>query len=415
MSLAPQHYTLSDGRKISLFLDPNLEIVRVDFVFDAGSAYQPRYLVAACANQIFTEGTLHHSAEEIAEFIDFRGISLEKGIDNMTASLTVYVLRKYAAEFFPLLREMLVEPAFNLEEFELYRAKRRQALLAGRQKSAFVARNIFYEALYGKDHVYGGAAVPEDVDKLQLDEVKKFFFDHYHLGSAKVIISGHYDDELLETFDRIFAAPYASEMSHNLNLKAMVDDVHPLEKRRHRAHVESPQSTIRLGRLLPFAWDSQEYARFLVLNTVLGGYFGSRLMTNIREDKGYTYGIYSQSQIYRYSIPFFITADVAAQHTQDAIDEIYKELDLLRTELIPQEELDRVRSFMKGDHLRSIDGIFERAERFKQMDSALVTEQFTDNLLKAIEEVTPEQLRALAQQVFVDLVEVAVGGIEVES
>lgn len=413
MNLNPQHFALSDGRQVALFPDPNLQIVRIDFSFAAGSAFQPYYLVAGCANQIFTEGSLHHSAAEIAEFIDFRGISIEKGIDNVTASLTVYVLRKYASEFFPLLREMLVEPAFRQEEFDLYCAKRRQALLAGLQKTAFVARNLFYESLFGPDHIYGGAASPADVDRLRLEDVRQFYASHYQLGSASIIISGQYDDELLADFNAHFSVPDRKPAVSSLDLASLVANAHPSPVLLHRAHVPSPQSTVRLGRLLPFAWDHPDYARFLVLNTVLGGYFGSRLMTNIREDKGYTYGIYSQSQIFRHCIVFFITADVAVDHTQDAINEIYKELDILRNELISPDELNRVRSYMKGDFLRSIDGIFERAERFKQMEAAGVDERFSSNLLQAIDEVSPEMLRSLAQQVFTNLVEVAVGGFPV--
>ena len=169
------------------------------------------------------------------------------------------------------------------------------------------------------------------------------------------------------------------------------------------------QSTIRIGRILPLPWDSTDYARFLVLNTVLGGYFGSRLMSNLREDKGYTYGIYSMTQIYRGSIVFFLTADVAAEATQSAVDEIFQEIKRLQQQPVTDEELDRVRNYMMGDLIRSIDGVFDISERYRHIAATHVTEQLTANLLDAILHVTPDQLQTLAQTYLTDLVTVTVG------
>ena len=147
----------------------------------------------------------------------------------------------------------------------------------------------------------------------------------------------------------------------------------------------------------------------MVLNTVLGGYFGSRLMSNLREDKGYTYGIYSTTQIFRGSIIFFITADVAAQATFDALGEINREIERLRQEPIPTDELDRVRNYMMGDFIRSIDGVFEVSDRYRQMVATHVDERLSTNLLAALQSVTPAQILALARQVFTNLTQVIAG------
>ena len=149
---------------------------------------------------------------------------------------------------------------------------------------------------------------------------------------------------------------------------------------------------------MPLACDSQQYADFCVLNAILGGYFGSRLMTNIREEKGYTYGIYSQSNIVHGGQVFFASADVDSAHATDAVNEVCKEMQRLRTELVPQDELDVVRQVLVGDFMRSIDGVFELAERYNALVSKNMDETFTRNFFHAIETVTPEQLRALAEQ-----------------
>ena len=152
-----------------------------------------------------------------------------------------------------------------------------------------------------------------------------------------------------------------------------------------------------------------DYTRFMVLNTVLGGYFGSRLMSNLREDKGYTYGIYSQTQIFRDSIILFITADVAAQATHDAVKEINLEIERLRQEPVSDAELERVRNFMMGDFIRSIDGTFEISERYRQMVVTDVDERLSTNLMETLATVTPDQLLSLAQSTLTDLVTVTAG------
>ena len=159
---------------------------------------------------------------------------------------------------------------------------------------------------------------------------------------------------------------------------------------------DATQTSLRVGRVLPLAWDSPDYARFMLLTTLLGGYFVSRLMRNIREDKGYTYGIYARTQIYRGLIVFFITADLSAGTEQAALDEIFRELKLLRSVPVGDDELALVKTVMAGDFLRSVDGIFERSTRFCDMLATGVDERLTERIRSSLGETTPAQLLDLA-------------------
>lgn len=165
----------------------------------------------------------------------------------------------------------------------------------------------------------------------------------------------------------------------------------------HKVSVnEAVQTTIRMGRLLPLRWDDPAYTDFMLLTTLLGGHFGSRLMSNLREDKGYTYGISARSQIYRGLIVFYITGDVAAETADAACNEIFAEL--RRLDDISDEELGIVKNVLAGDFVRSIDGVFERAERFCNMSATHVTEQLTANLSRSLENTTAAQLQELARR-----------------
>ncbi len=404
--LAPATHRLPNGNTLYYFPNPTLDLVKLDFTFEAGSGYQQLLSQAHAANQLLCEATTHHDAAAVAEFLDFRGIVVERMTDVCQGNVSVYFLRRYAQELFPLLREMFDCPQVTPQLFEAYLGRRRQAVATGFQQTAYRARNRFYELLYGPDHPLGRYARVENLAHLSLDAVVAFQRQHYDLATAHIMLSGHVDEELLSLADR-YLSPAAGAPSPRLVLPAPAP-----QAAAGPAEVLMPtavQSSLRIGRLLPFHWSDKAYAQFMVLNTVLGGYFGSRLMSNIREDKGYTYGIYSQTQIFRGSIVFFITADVAAEVTRPAVEEVFKEIRRLQQEPVAEEELERVRNVMMGDFIRSIDGTFELSERHRQMVFTDVTEQFTDNYLNAIQHTTPAALQRLAQRYLSQLTTVTAG------
>lgn len=386
------------------FQNPNVDIIKLDFTFEAGSAYQWQLSQAHAANQLLGEATALHSAPDIAEFLDFRGIVVERLADVCQGNISFYFLRKYAEELFPLLREMFDHSLITSQLFEAYVGRRRQAIATGFQRTNYMARNRFYELLYGSDHPLGCYASPDDLDRLTLDAVAEFQRRYYSLDNAHVVISGNIDSNLLSLADH-YLAPTGNSQPQRIVLS-------PPRPGKQESTVIMPsavQSTVRIGSILPFFWSDMEYARFMVLNTILGGYFGSRLMSNIREDKGYTYGIYSQTQIFRGSIVFYITADVDARATCPTIEEVSREMEILQRNPVPEEELERVRNVMMGDFIRSIDGTFEISERYRQMVSTGVTEQFSVNFLDAVQHVTPAELQCLAQQCFNGLTTVVAG------
>ena len=276
----------------------------------------------------------------------------------------------------------------------MLKSKRRQELLSLRQRSSEVARRLFYSTIFGPEHPLGRYANPEDADLLSLEAVKRFYDEYHCAGDMDIVVSGKVDDILLGALDSAFGHDRPS------NRVAFIDSLHSdrqaTSQSQNQAIPGAVQATIRIGRILPLRWDDPDYAHFMILTTLLGGYFGSRLMSNLREDKGYTYGIYARTQVYRGVIVFFITADVAAHAVDDAEKEIFHELQRLVDEPAGEEELDMVRMVLAGDFIRSVDGVFERAARFGDMLGTKVTEQLTDNLRNALAEATPQKIQQLA-------------------
>ena len=401
--LTPRRHTLPNGNQLCYFPNNALELVKLDITLEAGSRYQPLKSLAHAANRLLGEATAYHNEQQVAEFLDFRGIVVERSTDVCVGTHSFYFLRRYAAELFPLIAEMYEAPAISEPMFAACVAQRRGQLATNFQKTSYVARNNYYELLYGPQHPLGTYALPADVDALTINTVADFIHRHYHLANAHLVLSGMVDDQLLALADR-----HLAPVKGGTTPEPLLPPPTPAAGRPSylSASLGGVPSTLRVGRILPLSWDSPEYARFVVLSTALGGYFGSRLMSNIREEKGYTYGIYSTTQIHRGSIVFTIIADVAAEATQAAVEEVFNEVRRLQHEPLTDAELERVKKYMWGDFIRSIDGVFELSERHVQMASTLTTDIFTTHLIDAISHVTPIQLRTLAQQHLTDLVTV---------
>lgn len=396
--LEPRVYTMRNGRKLYYFEDKHINLIKIDFLFEAGSALQEQLLQSSVALQLLGEGTRQHTAQEVAEFLDYRGIIVDRSNNAVTSTLTVYSLTRHLEALMPMLHEMLTQSSYGEEEFGVYMSKRRQQMQTALQKTSHRARCRFYEQLYGAAHPLGCFAMPDDADRLTVEAVRDYSRRYLGLGRATIVLGGNVGEETLALFDEWFGQVVPTPFERTV----LPEVRHSVAGFQHVPMPQAVQNTLRVGRLLPFRWDDKEYARFMVLSTLLGGYFGSRLMSNLREDKGCTYGVNAMTQIFRGSLAFFIVTDVASDRAGEALGEIRKELERLCNEAVGEEELALVRTSMLGDFLHSIDGVFERSERFCQQLSVGVSERFTDNFMSVLEPegadaVRPEQLQRLAQ------------------
>ncbi|MBP5515981.1 MAG: insulinase family protein [Bacteroidales bacterium] len=413
--LKPEKYMMKNGQPIYYFVDNHFDLIRIDIVFEAGSAKQSKKLQAFMATKLLTEGTRHHTATEIADFMDYRGIIAETKCEVVGSTLTVYTHSRHIGELLPMLREIITEPIYPQNEFDILVSKRRQKLQTKFQETSYVARNLFYENLYGTDHPIGRYALPQDLDLLSINDVRLFNSKYMKLNEATIIISGNVTDDILRIVDDCLSTDCYIEHE-----RLVLPTPEPLATS-FPSVIKVPmpnavQNTLRVGRLLPFAWNDIEYAQFKVLSTLLGGYFGSRLMSSLREEKGYTYGIYSITSENRGTLVFSIITDVAADKADVAMDEILNVIDRVANEPVSADELHVVRNCMIGDFLRSVDGVFERGEHFGQMIESGMDETFTDNYFAVLSDnspyaVTPERLSELARTLLRpdDLVKLSVG------
>jgi len=403
-----QSYTLDNGIKVYTINSGSQELTKLEFLFKAGMYYQSKPLIASAANNLLETGTKSYTANELSDKIDFYGSFFECSVDQDFASLALFSLNKYLDKSLHYVEEIIKYPTFPKDEFDIYVSNKKQKHLVNSQKVNVLARRRFAELIFGEKHPYGIDVKTEDFEKLSIDEVKAFYNSHYHSANCTIVASGKLPDNLIEILNRYFGKTAWGNAAAVHEPKPIVDTTK--QSKHYIPKDDAIQSALRVGRVL-FNKKHEDYFKFQVLNTILGGYFGSRLMNNIREDKGYTYGIGSALASLVNSGYFFISTEVGADVTNDALKEIYAEIKLLRDELVDEEELETVRNYVLGQFLRSVDGPYALADKFKAVWEFGLDYDYFDKYFEAVKTVTPQELKDLANKYLKeeDLIEVVVG------
>jgi zinc protease len=387
----PETYFLSNGVKVVQFNAGTQDLVRIEVIFKAGSWYQAHNFTALATNLMLREGTKRYSSREISDSLDFYGAHLETTAERDNAYITLYTLNKHLLDTLPILEDIVKHASFPENEFRIFAGKQRQMLQVNLGKVNFLARTQFNSLIYGKEHPYGNYLVPEDIDQFSIQNLENFYRTNYH-SEVTIMVAGKIHDQLPVMLENAFGT---QEWNHqNSNGKEFIS-TGSVQKNHFIPKPGSVQSAIRIGRVL-FNHHHPDFMGMRVLNTLLGGYFGSRLMTNIREDKGYTYGIGSAVVPLLRSGYFFISCEVGAEVTRDAISQIKIELSRLCDTKVSEKELKLVRNYMLGSFLRSIDGPFAMADTYRDIMENGLGNEFQYALLDVIRNLSPAELRELA-------------------
>jgi predicted Zn-dependent peptidase len=403
----PEQFTLSNGMEVYSLSAGSQEVLKVELLFAAGTSRYSNPLIPSFTASMLQEGTHQRNAAQIANDVDDFGAFLELDIDKDFSGITLYSLNKHLAKTLPVVEDILMNSTFPEEEWEIMRSNRIQKYTVNLGKVGFVAGKRFQELLYAETP-YGTSFDVNDYRAMHRNELIHFYQNQYAPTAAKLFVSGKMDDSIHQLLESTFGQLKGD--GKFLPALALAAPVKFSERKQFIPKEDAIQSAIRIGRRM-FPKSNPDYFAMKVLTTILGGYFGSRLMTNIREDKGYTYGIGSGIMPYRSDSYFYISTEVGADVCSAALDEIYKEIRILRDELVSKEELDLVKNYLLGSLLKSFEGPFERMERFKNLHLYGVGNDYYQHYTAAIRAVSPQKLQELAQTWLQedDLLELVVG------
>jgi zinc protease len=388
-----QRYTLANGVEVYAIDAGAEDVVQVECVFFAGNWYEDKNLLAASTNFLLKNGTARKTAFQINEHFDFFGSYLNRSCYNETATLSVHTLTKHLPELLPVMRELLTGSTFPQAEIDTYKQNMKQRLNVSLKKADFVAGRLIDTYLYGPDHPYGRYSSFEDFDALTREDIVTFYENYYVNGRFIVFASGKLPANLFDLLNESLGG--LANGAVTLQPKAS----QPAAEKKYRV-VNDPngvQGSIRMGMPFPNR-HHPDFLKVQVLNNIFGGYFGSRLMSNIREDKGYTYGIHSYLENHIGQSAWVISTEAGRDVCEAALVEVYKEMERLRQEPVDAEELQLVRNYMIGIILGDLDGPFHIINRWKNLVLNGLTEDFFYKQMETIKGIDATELQALANK-----------------
>lgn len=369
------------------------EVMSVEWVFYAGNWFEDKNLVAATSNFLLRNGTSSKTAFQLNEHFEYYGAYLNRACYNETATITLHCLNKHIQELLPVVRELITDSVMPQEELDTYRQNMMQRLKVNLKKSDFVASRLIDAYVYGEQHPYGKYTRLEDFDTLNREELIAFYKQYYQQGKFVMFIAGRLPSGWQEQINHYFGdLPNNGGDMNNISKDPLAE-----KKSRIINDAEGVQGSIRMAR--PFYnRHHPDFVKAMVLNTLFGGFFGSRLMSNIREDKGYTYGIHSFLQNHIHDSAWVISTEAGKDVCEATIEEVYKEMKILREELVDEEELLLVRNYMMGSILGDLDGPFQIMARWKNIVLNNLTDQYFYDSIQTIKTISAAELQALAQQ-----------------
>jgi len=409
--LRPEEIKLDNGIQLFSFNGGEQELVRIEWVFN-NIAWKDRVpLLNVALSGMLLEGTTHLSGAELAEQVDFYGAFLQPEYAFDHLSLTLYTLNKHIGKLLPLIKDVLQNSIFPEKEFQTYCRNNKQTLSVSLKKNDFVARRLFNQAIFSSTR-YGYSPEIADYDAIERADLQGLYQQQIRPENCLIFIGGRVDTTVIEAINHEFGQDSwgrnAADIAKNKVEPYSFDAISTALI--YEPKEASLQSAIRIG-TRTIDRKHPDFSYLWIANTLLGGYFGSRLMSNIREDKGYTYGIGSGIGTLKHSAFFTIATEVGADVTSATLDEIAKEMKRLREEMVSVEELEVVKNYLRGTFVGSLENVFSHVDKFKRLYLADVDVNYYQRHFEIIKKCTPSDVLETANKYLndEDMAKVVVG------
>jgi len=384
---------LNNGIPVYVIEAGTEEIMRLEFIFRAGQIMENLPLLASTSNMMLSEGSENYSSEEINRAVDYYGAFFNLSVKRDRAGLVFFLLNKHIKKILELSHEILFHPVFPEAELYSLMKKRLRWFLVNREKVQNLASDVFFESIFGMDHPYGHQVIEQDFEMITRALIYDFHSKYYTIDNMTVIVSGKLNKKTIELLNFYFGGltvnKTSNESTGNLLKGSEIKNVHVNKKGKIQSAVRIGSPTINKRH--------PDYPGLKILDSILGGYFGSRLMKNIREDKGYTYGISSSVSSLDLTGYKVISTEVSKENCQKTIDEIYKEIRLLQRIPVEKEEMNVVRNYISGEMIRMFDGPFALAESFKSVWEFGLDNTYYNRLAEKIKTIDQDEIIELAR------------------
>lgn len=394
----PERRVLRNGIPLNIIQVGDEDVIRFDLLMKGGQWNQSQPLQAMFTNRMLREGTSRLTSAQIAEKLDYYGAWLDLSSSVNYGFITLYSLGKYFPKTVELVASMVKEPVFPEKELSVIVNVNKQQFQVNAQRVDVMARKRLNRALFGVSHPLGRYAELEDYSRIDRESLQRFYHTYYHSGNCSMYVSGKVTPEVITCIERHFGESPWGEYSQVATFRDCAPDTEAV----HRLFVEKDdalQSSLKIGGF-SLAQRHPDFLKLRVLVTLFGGYFGSRLMSNIREEKGYTYGIAAGLVNYPGIGILGVSTEAANEYIEPILTEVFKEMDRLRSEKVSDKELNMVRNYMLGDMCRSYESAFSLSDAWIFIETTGLDHGFFERSLEAIREVSADEILALAQTYF---------------
>ncbi|PZX47490.1 M16 family metallopeptidase [Algoriphagus chordae] len=393
--LPPSEYTLSNGAKFFYVPTPGLAAVKIDLLCKGQRTSLPldQTLVSSFTLQMLQEGTKTKDAGEIAEFFDFYASEVHPILTHSHEGLGLLSTKKHLDRVLEVFISLFTEATFPEKMLEKRKSQRKLSIRLEKEKTASRANQVFRKCLFGANHPYGIEIEEAHVDSISRGQLISYY-ETMLWQDLEIFVTGNFDPVELENLRLLLGQLPNRSVSESVllpGINTLLAVTEPKET--------SVQSSIRIG-----GWSipktHPDFIALSVFNTILGGYFGSRLIKNIREDKGHTYGIYSSLAEIGDSNYWIIAADVQKEFYPEVIKEIYHEIDLLCQVKIDADELEVVRNYLIGQMLKQFSTSFDLIDRFQAVHHSGMDLSYFTQKLAYLKEFTAEDMLIVGQKYF---------------
>lgn len=366
-------------------------ITTIEIVYTAGRPLESTKLVSGACAALLREGAGPYTSEVISEELDFMGatLSISSSMDFITVKGVC--LKQQLPRFLDIIGVIISEPHFKKEEWLLYKKKSIERLKVQLAKTDILSYRAVTEAIYGADHPYGYNSAPEYYDAVSVDLLREHHRQHLVADNCQIFVAGDITDEDRKMIDGLCLKMQTGEKQDREYTTPRVDSA----PRQIYLPGGTHQSSIRIARKA-FNRKHEDFSALNYVCNLLGGYFGSRLVSELREKRGLTYGIYSSMDSHLHDGDFMISTEVANENLSETLEGIYQEMDSLRSDLVSDEEIELVNNYMMGNYLNLFDGPFNSIRAIKSLALLRIPLDELDTLIKSSLSFDAKHIRDIA-------------------
>ena len=404
----PRLVTMPNGVPLYRLDGADKGVVRLDLLFKGGYAVQSKPLLAMFTNRMLREGAGNLTAAEISYKLDYYGAWIEMYSSQNCNHITLYTMSKHFVPLVKVLEDMVKHPNFPQENLVTVLSTNKAHFSINSHKVDVVSQRYFENSLWGDEHPLGHVVESSDYDAITREDILDYYNSHYGSRNCTMFVAGALDDSMLAALNDCFGSNVWG--CGNECAPVEIDAPKPIPGRRFVQLCDTMQSAVKIGFM---AMDSAhpDFHKFRFLSVLLGGYFGSRLMSNIREENGYTYHIAAELDAYGHRNAFMISSETATEYVEPLIAEVYREIERLVTRPVDETEIELVRNYIMGELCREYEGQSAKSEVFINAWLSGVGFDTVNSYLEEIRRVTPADLQRLAGEYLKreNMIEVIVG------